>query len=288
MAWQEISIGVPHEYVEPISYLFSRYGRGLTMEPDGPERIMLRTYLQTTSRQRLAHIEVGVKLVSAIEQLGELHIRELADDEDWISAWKSHFSLLKLGHNLVIRPSWIEYQPQPEEVVIDIDPGMAFGTGYHPSTYTCLEAMEELVRPGASVLDLGTGSGILTIAAVKLGAAHVVALDTDPQAIQAARQNFRRTRTAPQVTLDQGTLPHPQATPGNFDLIVANISARAICDRAQFIVPSLRRGGVFVASGMMRDQQNEVLETLKGQACLVSREWFREEWVTVAFQHSGQ
>ena len=117
MAWQEISIAVPHEFVEPISYLFSRYGRVLTMENDGPDRVMLRTFLPTTSRQRMARIEVGVKLVSLLEPLGDLIVKEVPE-EDWQNSWKSHFNLLKIGRHMVIKPSWIDYQMEPGEVVI--------------------------------------------------------------------------------------------------------------------------------------------------------------------------
>ncbi len=148
MAWQEISIGVPHEYVEPISYLFSRYGRGFSMESDGPDRMMLRTYLPDNSRQRLARIDVGVRLVSAVQPLGELAIREIPDEE-WQDAWKSHFDLLKIGRRLVIKPTWLDYQASEGEVVIELDPGLAFGTGYHPTTHTCLEAVDKLMFEGA-------------------------------------------------------------------------------------------------------------------------------------------
>ena len=287
MAWQELSIAVPHEYVEPISYLFSRYGRGLSMERDGPDRILLRTYLLDSSRQRLARIDVGVRLVSAVSQLDNLSIREVLD-EDWQEAWKTHFNLLRIGKRLVIKPTWIDYQSEPEvekeEVIIEIDPGLAFGTGYHPTTNTCLEAIEQHVFDGASVLDLGTGSGILTIAAIRLGASRVVAVDTDPQAIKAARQNFRRTRTSKMVTLIQGSLPHAAVGANQFDLAVANISARAVCDRAQFIVSSLRESGILVASGMMKDQSQQVFDTMAELGCSVMQEWSQEDWVTVAFR----
>ena len=287
MAWLEISISVPHEYVEPISYLFSRYGRATAMEANGPDHILLKTYLPANSRQRLARIEVGVKLVSAIEQLGELRIEEIKE-EDWQDAWKSHFDLLKIGQGLVIKPTWIDYEPESGQVVIEIDPGMAFGTGYHPTTYTCLEAMEHMLKAGASVLDLGTGSGILAIAAVRLGASSVVAMDIDPQAIRAARQNLRRTRTLRQAALVQGTLPHPKAGSGQFDLVVANISARAICDRAPFIVSTLGGGGILLASGMLNTQAQDVLEVLTGLGCSLVREWPRDEWITLAFQSESR
>ena len=286
MAWQEISIAVPHEYVEPVSYLFSRYGRILTMESDGLDRVMLRTYLPTTSRQRFARIEVGVKLVSLLEPLGDLIVKEVPE-QDWQNSWKSHFSLLKIGRRLVIKPSWIDYQKQPGEVIIEIDPGMAFGTGYHPTTYTCLQALEQWVRTGASVLDLGTGSGILSIAALGLGAASVVALDIDSQAVRAAQQNFRRTGTTRQVTLAQGSLPHGKIGSRQFDLAVANISARAICDRAPFICSALDAQGVLIASGMISDQKEEVVDTLKELGYSSIQEWPRDDWVTLAFRRDS-
>jgi ribosomal protein L11 methyltransferase len=284
VAWQEISIGVPYEYVDPISYLFSRYGRGLTMERDGKDRVVLRTYLPPASRHRLARIEIGVKLVSVIQPLGELNIKELPEDADWQNSWKSHFGLLRIGRRLVVRPSWIEYQAAPEEVIIEIDPGMAFGTGYHPTTYTCLEALEEVVQPGMEVLDLGTGSGILAIAAANLGAARVVALDIDPQAVRAARQNFRRAGITRSVALSLGSVPHPLAGLARFDVAVANISARGIRDRAPHVAPALRPGGIFIASGILKDQQDEVCHALLELGWPLAQEWPRDEWVTLGFR----
>ena len=284
MIWQEISIRAPHEYVEPISYLFSRYGHGLAMEPDGPDHIILRTYLTTTSRQRRARIEVGIKLVSILEDMGELTFTSLEGGDDWENAWKSHFTLLEVGKRLVIKPSWIDHEANPNQLVIELDPGMAFGTGYHPTTHCCLEALEHLVEPGMTVLDLGTGSGILSITAVRLGAERVVALDIDPQAIRAARQNFRRSRIQSQVTLAQGSLPNPLAKPGEFDMVLANISQRAICERAPFLVPALKHGGVFIASGFLQTQASDVIRTLKELGMKVVEEWPREDWVTLVFK----
>ena len=279
--WQEVSISVPFEYVEPISYLFDRYGYGLTMEDDGPELIKLRTYLPSDARQRFSHIEVGVNLASLIQPLGELTVTPLDEDADWQNAWKAHFTLLKIGKRLVIKPSWIEYEAQDGELLIELDPGLAFGTGYHPTTYTCLEAMEQLVQPGMNVLDLGCGSGILTIAAIKLGAGQVTALDIDPQAVQASRQNFRRTRIREQVSLDQGSLPHKLAPAGAFDLALANISARGIRERAPDILPALRPGGVLVASGIIEEQHAETEEALLQTGFTDIEVWPKEDWVTL-------
>jgi len=287
MQWHELSIEVPFEYVEPISYLFDRYGHGMSMEILGSDQVLLRTYLPSTSRQRLAHIEVGVKLTSLLQPLGELKIEPLPPDEDWQNAWKSHFNLLKLGRHLVIKPSWIEYQPEPEDLVIELDPGMAFGTGYHPTTYTCLEALENLIEPGMNVLDLGVGSGILTIAAAKLGARNVLAMDIDSVAIKTARQNFRRLGILQRVTLVQGTLPNPLARPGEFDLVVANISSRAIRERAAHMLPLLNQPGALIASGIINDQAQETEEALERAGFVVQNTWPKDDWISLVCRASN-
>ena len=279
--WQEVSISVPFEYVEPISYLFDRYGYGLTMEDDGPDLIRLRTYLPSDARQRFSHIEVGVKLASILQPLGDLVVTPLDNDADWQNAWKAHFTLLRIGVKLVIKPSWIEYEASEGDVLVELDPGLAFGTGYHPTTYTCLEVLEQFVRPGVDVLDLGCGSGILTIAAVKLGAARVTALDIDPQAVQASRQNFRRTRINHQVALDQGTLPHKLAPAKAFDIAVANISSRGIRERAPDIFPTLKPDGVLIASGIIDEQHAETEAALVQAGYRDLTVWPREDWVTL-------
>ena len=288
MPWKELSLSVPHEFVEPISYLFGRYGRGLSTEPEGGGRVKLRTYLPAGSRQRLVRIEVGVRLVSAVQALDDLEIRDLADDEDWENAWKSHFGILRVGRRLVIKPSWLELGETvtvPDApVIIELDPGIAFGTGYHPTTYTCLEALEELVQPGMTVLDLGSGSGILSIAAVKLGAERVVALDIDSQAVSAARSNFRRLGIRQQISLAQGSMPHPTAPPGSIDLAVANISARGVADRAPFILSALKPQAWFIASGMLKSQQPEVETALLPLGFSLAGEWPREEWTSLLYR----
>lgn len=280
--WQEISISVPFEYVEPISAAFERYGYGLTLEDDGPDRIKLRTYLPSDARQRYAQIDIVVKLTNILEPIGELTAIPLDNDADWQNAWKSHFNLLKIGRRLVIKPSWIDYEPIDGELVIELDPGLAFGTGYHPTTYTCLQAMEQLIKPGMSVLDLGVGSGILTIAALKLGAARVAALDIDPQAIQAAKQNFRRLGIRPQVDLGQGSLPHPIAPAAAFDLALANISARGVRERAANLRAALRPGGQLIASGIIQEQHQETAAALQAAGFTDLTVWPKEDWVTLA------
>jgi len=286
VAWQELSITVPHEYVEPISYLFSRYGNGVSTELAGEGKVLLRTYLTTGSRQRMARIDVGVRLVGAIEPIGDLEIRELPEDEDWMESWKSNFGILRIGKRLVIKPTWLEldFTASPDDIVIEIDPGIAFGTGYHPTTDTCLQAMEQHIAPGMTVLDLGTGSGILTIAAIKLGAGLVTALDIDSQAVTAARRNFKRLGINKQVRLGQGSVPHPTAPAGDFDLAVANISARGVADRCPFILTALKPGALFIASGLLNTQKEEVAAVVEPLGFSLISEWPQEEWTTLLYR----
>ncbi|MED5404708.1 MAG: 50S ribosomal protein L11 methyltransferase [Chloroflexota bacterium] len=286
MAWQELSITVPHEYVEPISYLFGRYGKGVSTELAGDGQVLLRTYITKGSRQRMARIDVGVRLVGSIEPIGDLIVRELPEDEDWMNSWKSHFKILRIGQHLVIKPTWLELESDtgPEDIVIELDPGIAFGTGYHPTTATCLEAMEQHITPNMTVLDLGSGSGILTIAAIKLGAEQVIALDIDGQAVSAARRNFRRLGINKQVKLGQGSVPHPTARPESIDLAVANISARGVVDRCPFISTALKPGAWFIASGLLSTQKQEVAIALEPLGFSLINEWPQEDWVTLLYQ----
>ena len=280
MIWQELSIKVPWEYVEPISYLFGRYGRGLSVEDAGEELALLRTYLPNTSKRRMARIEVGVNLVSILQPLGQLVVKELMDT-DWENSWKAHYSLLRIGSRLAIKPSWINYEPVEDEVLIELDPGMAFGTGYHPTTKMCLEALEELVRPEMDVLDLGTGSGILAIAAARLGAASVLALDVDPTAVKAARKNFRASRLTNTIILVRGTLPHRLVDEGRFDLAAANISARVIKDAAPHLRDALKPGGMLIASGFVQHQQSELEEILVDLGLTLVNTFSTEDWVAL-------
>ena len=280
MIWQELRIKVPREYVEPVSYLFNRYGRGLSMEEAGEDMVLIRSYLPNTSVRSRARIEVGVNLVRLIHPMGELERIDLVDS-DWQNAWKSHFSLLRVGHRLVIKPSWIDYEPGPDEVVIELDPGMAFGTGYHPTTRMCLEALEELLQPGMTMLDLGTGSGILSIAAVMLGASDILALDIDPTAVRAARKNFKAGGFATKVRLAQGTVPHSQASAGRFDVALANISAKTIQERAQFIHETLAPNGTLVASGFTEPQREGLEGALSEAGFHLLKSFQFEDWVAL-------
>jgi ribosomal protein L11 methyltransferase len=203
-------------------------------------------------------------------------------DEDWGEEWKKHFVPLDVGR-VRIRPSWIEAPPPPGAVEVVLDPGMAFGTGSHPTTSLCLAALSDLLaeRPGASVLDVGTGSGILAIAAHKLGARAVAANDDDPQAVEVARENARRNGAA--VELAAAPLDR---IAGTFQLVVANILANTLVELAPAIAAKVARGGAVLLSGILVPQEEDVRRAYRAEGLrdLRSRERRDGEWSLVALE----
>jgi len=194
-------------------------------------------------------------------------------EQSWRDSWKKHFGVQRIGRALVVKPSWTWYRLKGGEIVLEIDPGMAFGTGQHPTTAMCLSALADLVRPGMAVLDLGCGSGILAIAAAKLGAARVIALDIDPNAVRAALENAAANGVAHIVEVREGTLETEPArvdapateparvdapqrgarVPDAFDIIAVNISGLTLERLAPALARSLAPGGALITSGFLED-----------------------------------
>jgi ribosomal protein L11 methyltransferase len=197
-------------------------------------------------------------------------------------AWRSHFPVQRIGRSIVIRPSWRRHRPAPGDTVIVLDPGMAFGTGLHPSTRLCLRRLEAWADGGlvraARILDLGSGSGILSIAAARLGAAHVLALDTDPQAVEATTANARRNRVASRIRARQRSLP--SRAPG-FDLILANLVASLLVELAAGLAAELRLGGRLVAAGILNEREPEVRRALNAAGLHVLGRDEEEDWVAI-------
>ena len=227
LKWLELSVSAPPEFVEPLSHIFYRYGHGgVALEQQGgfnPDEgetasetawVTLKTYLpiNESTDERRNRIDVGVRLVAHVGPVTELVARTV-DEDEWQNSWKDHFQVLRVGRRLVVKPTWREYEPRPTDVVIVLDPGMAFGTGHHPTTRSCLEQLERMVAPGASVLDFGCGSGILSIAASKLGASSVLGVEADSSAVRVAKQNARENGVQHNVLVVEGTLPRPEAGP---------------------------------------------------------------------------
>lgn len=184
----------------------------------------------------------------------EITIRFVAE-EDWASAWKQYFKPQRIGERIVIKPTWEDWDAKPGEVVVQIDPGMAFGTGLHGTTRLCLHALEERVTPGATVADVGTGSGILAVAAALLGASQVTATEIDPLAVRIAQENIALNGVAQTVSVTEAAAPPT----GTFDIVVANILADVILSMAPALLTALRPGGgLLIASGIIDTRAGDV------------------------------
>jgi ribosomal protein L11 methyltransferase len=198
-------------------------------------------------------------------------------EEDWAEAWKAQLSVLHIGERIVIRPSWLEHKKRRGDIVIQLDPGMAFGTGLHPTTQLCLEALETTVQKGMDVLDVGTGTGILAIAAAKLGAAHVAAIDNDRVAFKTARENMALNAVQETVTTTCGSI---KDTTGDYDLVVVNILARVIVEMVHNgLSARIRPGGKIITAGIILDQESEVKAAMEQKGLTLVDRRQRDDWV---------
>lgn len=213
----------------------------------------------------------------------EVALQEV-EDADWGTAWKAYYQPIELGRNLLIKPTW-EDVPATERLVLELDPGMAFGTGTHPTTIMCLELIESMVHGGERVFDVGCGSGILSIAAAKLGAASVQALDYDPLAVKVAVENVAQNGVEGRVSVCQSNLLQ-QAT-GQADLIVANIIARIIVQLVPDLAAHLLPGGTFIASGIIEEKLPAVLDSLAEYGFVVESERHSGDWVALVARQSS-
>lgn len=210
---------------------------------------------------------------------------EPVPDEDWGRAWREHYAAVDVGRRLRIRPSW-EAGGEGPRLEIRIDPGLAFGTGTHFTTAACLELLEESLAPSPplpapSVLDVGTGTGVLAIGAVLLGARPVVAFDADPTAVEVARANLEGNGVSDRVDLWYGTLADLPAG-RRFDRVLANLLAPLLCELSGDLAAALADGGLLIASGLLVDQEAEVASALEGAGLRISERRSDGEWVALA------
>lgn len=274
---------VENETAEAVAEVLSRYAyRGVVIEagPSGWNAgpVIVRAYLPADDqlRDNKRRVEEALWHLGQIQPVPAPTFRPIAE-ADWAEAWKEQLNVLHVGQHIVIRPSWRDYAPAPGDVVIQLDPGMAFGTGLHPTTQMCLVTLEKLVRPEAEVLDMGTGSGILAIAAAKLGAGCVLAVDNDPVAVRAARSNVVTNEVQETVSVMCGSLAEVSR---GYDVAVVNILAKVIVEMMQEgLATRLCSGGVLTAAGIIADQEPEVIAALeRGGLTLIERQQ-RDDWV---------
>ncbi|MFL5683570.1 MAG: 50S ribosomal protein L11 methyltransferase [Chloroflexota bacterium] len=300
-AWLELSIEADVEAVEAVSEILGRaapggtsvepafelVAEGLAARVDTSRPATVRAYLPARDRAATdrAVSEVATALghlqAFGLRPIGELRTR-IVHEADWAEAWKAYFPVMRIGKRLVIRPTWRRHRRSPDDIVLALDPGMAFGTGLHPTTRLCLAALESLADrgaiEGARVLDVGCGSGILAIAAVRLGAASAFGVDTDPIAIEATAANARRNSVVRRVRAREGSLPSGQPA---FDVVLANLIAGVLVPLASALRDELRPGGTLLASGIFVDRELEVATAFATAGLTVTGRSADGDWVAL-------
>jgi ribosomal protein L11 methyltransferase len=298
-AWLELAVEADSEAVEAVSEILARVapggttiepgfelvdeGLGARIDPNRPATV--RAYVPamdagTTERATATVTEaLGHLQAFGLRPIGDLKTR-LVNERDWATAWQEHFHVLHLGRRLVIKPSWRRHRREDDQVVIDLDPGMAFGTGLHPTTRLCLQALEERADRGplGRVLDVGCGSGILSIAAVKLGATRALGIDIDPVAIEATDANARHNRVHKRVRAREGSIPSGE---GPFDTVLANLIAGVLIEIAPDLAEEVVRGGTLVGSGIFVDREAAARAALEAAGFEITRRWHEADWVAL-------
>jgi ribosomal protein L11 methyltransferase len=300
-AWLELSVAADVEAVEAVSEILGRVAPGGTsVEPafelvdeglgarvDTTRPAIVRAYVPArdpaASDRAVAEATEALGHLQAfgLRPIGELRTR-VVHEADWATAWQAHFPVLRLGRRIVIRPTWRRHAARDGDVVIALDPGMAFGTGLHPTTRLCLEALERLADRGAvagsRVLDVGCGSGILALAAAKLGAADVLGVDPDPIAIEATTANAARNAVGDRVRAREGTLP---GGTGPYGIVLANLIASLLITLAPALRAELADGGTLLASGIFVDREPEVRSAFESAGLVVVERSEEGEWVAL-------
>lgn len=236
--------------------------------------------------ERIASLETGVRELDRRIRLNARIDYAPVDDEDWAEAWKAYFFPEKVGKRIVVKPTWRDYVPAPGEIVVEIDPGMAFGTGTHPTTALCVRALERHLAPGATVLDVGTGSGILMVAAHRLGAGEMWGVDSDAVATDVAAENLRLNRLPPEVyTIRTGNLA--DTVDRTFDVVVANILTHVIVELLDDLPRVLKPNGIFIGSGIIVEHRETVTEKMVQSGFEVVEVAEREGWIAAVGCYAG-
>ncbi|MFJ8256027.1 50S ribosomal protein L11 methyltransferase [Peribacillus asahii] len=307
MKWSEIAIHTTNEAVEPVSNILHEAGAsGVVIEdplelikerenvfgeiyqlnpadyPD--EGVLVKAYLPVNSflGETVEEIKLAINNLLLFDiDLGRnaVSISEV-NEEEWATAWKKYYNPVKISERFTIVPTWEEYEPvSSDELIIELDPGMAFGTGTHPTTVMCIQALERTVQKGDLVVDVGTGSGVLSIAAALLEAKQVQALDLDEVAVRSANINVKLNKVQDRVHVSQGNLL--DGVEEQADIVVANILAEVIMRFTDDVAKVVKPGGYFVASGIIQPKKDDVKAAIVTSGFTIEETIQMEDWVAI-------
>ncbi|SOC20818.1 ribosomal protein L11 methyltransferase [Ureibacillus xyleni] len=307
VTWTELSILTTNEAVEAISNILHEAGAsGVVIEDStelGKERVdqfgeiyalnpndypisgvVVKAYLPASSflAETVEEIKLAIANLSNFDiNLGENNFTTTeVNEEDWATAWKQYYHPVKISERFTIVPTWEDYTPvNTDELIIELDPGMAFGTGTHPTTIMCLQALEKVVKPDDIVIDVGTGSGVLAIAAAMLGAKKVHALDLDEVAVKSARENIELNKVQEIAEVFHGNLLDTVSEPA--DVVVANILAEIIMTFTDDAFSIVKPGGLYVTSGIIGAKKEDVKSALEKSGFIIEEVLMMEDWVAI-------
>lgn len=309
MEWVKLAISINEEASELISEILLEEGAAGTettggsmpdlagydeVPPDDPaEECTVCAYFPMDGelKAKIADVEKRLRNLKDIDlgfDPGTLEIRTATvNEQDWENEWKKYFKPQRVSDFVVIKPTWEEYSPEKDDVVIEIDPGMAFGTGTHETTRMCIAMLEEYLDNGASVLDIGCGSGILAVAAAKLGAGSVLALDLDGVAVEVAKKNVLLNKVEDTVSVIRSDIVTEVPEGKKFDIVVANIIADVIIRLNGSVLKYIKKPGIYICSGIIAERLDEVLASLNARGLRAIKVSKMGEWRAVACMNKG-